>query len=161
MRNKLAISLIFGALLLLSACNGGEIYYRFRHVPQGKWHKDSVLVFNVDSLHAVPARVYDVSVEIVSNGAYPYRNLWLYVSHNLADTVFRTDSLQIMLADEFGKPLGSGVGGLHQLSAPYASLTFPDDTAATRIRQVRIRHAMSDNPLTGIEKVGVKIEEKQ
>ncbi len=43
----------------------------------------------------------------------------MLVEQNISDTLFRADTLQLLLADEKGKFLGSSAGGLHQLTVPY------------------------------------------
>lgn len=158
-RTKLALfALLVAALLWLPACNRGEIYYRYHHIPHAKWNRDDAVVFGIDSLASVSGQVYDVSLEITGSNQYPYRDLWLCVTHNFTDTVFRTDTVRINIADMHGKPRGNGVGGLYQLSVPYLSLSFPDSVYP---HTLSVRHAMRDNPLTGIEKVGLIIQQKQ
>jgi gliding motility-associated lipoprotein GldH len=132
------------------------MFYRFHHIPQGKWRTNNVFVFTMDSLDFRQDKKYLVSIELSANNTYPYRNLWLFVEHNLTDSVFSNDSIQLFLADEFGRRLGSGVGGLRQLSIPFQR-EIALDTA--RVYELRIRHGMSDNPLRGIEKIGVKVVE--
>ncbi len=155
MKNKALYLLAIVALLF--SCTQGEAYYRFHHLKNGQWHQDSVLVFKMDSLSFNPVSRYDVSLEFAENSRYAYRDCWVYIRHNLTDTVFHTDSLQIILSDEFGKPIGSGVGGLYQLSVPYVS-SIVLDTA--RVYEMHIRHAMRDEWLQGVEKVGVKVMER-
>ncbi|MBK5194736.1 MAG: gliding motility lipoprotein GldH [Proteiniphilum sp.] len=148
---------VAGALFsLLISCSEGEEYYRFHHIEKGKWYRDSTLIFTMDSLNISAGRAYDVTIEISSGYIYPYRNLWLRIDHNLADTLLRSDTLHYRLADEHGKWLGSGVGGLNQLSLPFLSsipLYMP------HLYRLTIAHVMSDDPLTGIEKVGLKVTE--
>ncbi len=78
----------------------------------------------------------------------------MLVEQNISDTLFRADTLQILLADEKGQFLGSSAGGLHQLSVPYIRLKVDEPI---RPFQVRIRHLMADDPLPGIEKAGIKV----
>lgn len=156
-RNSFVLFCLGIVFVFLSSCSEGEIYYRYRHVQNAQWFKDSTLVFRIDSLAFTPSREYDISIEIANNNSYPYQNLWLYLEHNFSDSVFRRDSLQLTLADAHGRPKGSGVGGLYQLSVPYKTQVFRDSVYAY---EFRIRQAMTDDPLIGIEKIGVKIQEK-
>lgn len=141
---------------LLVSCSEGEEYYRYHHLSKGQWYRDSAVVFTIDSLPLNPEKRYAVTLEITSSDRYPYRDLWLRVDHNLTDTLFHSDTLHTLLADEHGRWLGSGVGGLNQLSLPYLSTLSPD--TARRYRLV-IRQVMSDHTLTGIERVGLKVTE--
>ena len=147
----LLTGLLFSFLL---SCAEGEAYYRFHHIDKGKWYRDSTLVFRMDSIALHPAKKYDVTIEISTNRAYPYRDLWVQIDQNLTDTLFRSDTLHYRLADDYGRWLGSGAGGLNQLSLPYLS-SVPLDT--TYPYAVHIRQTMTDDPLTGVEKVGVKV----
>jgi gliding motility-associated lipoprotein GldH len=81
----------------------------------------------------------------------------MQVEHNLIDTIYRCDTLHFRLTDDYGKWLGSGTGGLHQISLPYKS-DIPLDTS--RLYILQIKQIMKDDPLIGVEKVGIKIIEK-
>jgi len=145
-------------LTILTACAEGEVYYRFHHLGKSQWFRDSILLFTIDSLDLSPGRRYDVTIELSSSRVYPYRDVWLQIDHNLTDTVFRRDTMHYELADEYGKWLGSGVGGLHQLSLPFLS-AVPLDRSRTYV--LEISQIMNDDPLTGIEKTGLKVVEMQ
>lgn len=110
----------------------------------------------MDSLDTRAGVAYDVTIEISSGHIYPYRNIWLQINHNLTDTLLRSDTVQYRLADDHGKWLGSGVGGLNQLSLPFLT-SIPLDTA--HHYRLAIAQVMNDDPLTGIEKVGLKVME--
>jgi len=158
MRNRARYFIAILMVILFSSCNRGEIFYRFQHIPQGKWYTDNAVVFLMDSLDFRQDRKYQVFIELSANKTYPYRDLWLFVEHNLTDSGFGRDSVHLFLVDEFGRRLGSGVGGLRQLSIPFLT-DIPLDTV--QVYMLRIRHGMVDNPLRGIEKVGVKVVELQ
>lgn len=156
MRTKSNIFSIFAGLLfaLLGSCSGGEVYSRFHHIENGKWYRDSLLVFTIDSL--IPTSEYEVTIELTTNRSYPYRDLWLQIDQDLTDSLVRTDTLRCLLADEHGKWLGSGAGGLNQLSLSYRSF-IPRDSVYNY--QLTIRQAMDNELLRGVEKVGIKLVE--
>lgn len=140
-------------LLLMHACTGSELYYRFRKINQAEWSRDAVLIFHSDSIALPHSRPLEVSLEVTSNNRYPYRDLWLLLEHNLTDTLFVTDTIQVFLADKNGHHLGNSVGTLHQLSVPWLRLNQIKNNPF----QIRISQLMTDDPLVGIERVGVKI----
>lgn len=146
-------------LFTLASCSGGEVYYHFHHIDQAKWQRDNVLIFTMDSALFQSDKEYNLSIELSTNPGYPYRDLWLKVDHNLTDTVFHTDTLHITIADEQGIWLGSGVGGIHQLSSPYLGQLYPSLRDSITGYRVIIGQLMHDNPLKGVEKVGLKIVE--
>ncbi|WP_158602508.1 gliding motility lipoprotein GldH [Proteiniphilum sp. X52] len=158
MRTKSNISILFAGLFftLLASCSGKEVYSRFHHIENGKWCRDSVLVFEIDSLARPYGAGYDVTVELTTNRGYLYRDLWLLIDQNLTDSLVRTDTLHCLLADEYGKWLGSGAGGLNQLSLPYRTFIPRDSVYNYRLM---IRQGMDEDQLRGVEKVGIKIIE--
>lgn len=145
-------------LLALASCSQGEVYYRFHHVQHGKWCRDSLFLFNVDSTSIQPGKPYNLSIELSFNNAYPYQDFWLRVEHNLTvDSAFHVDTLHVRVADELGRWIGSGVGGLHQLSIVYPYVVRPAVRDSTTGYRVTVAHYMDDNPLKGVEKVGIKL----
>jgi gliding motility-associated lipoprotein GldH len=150
-------ALLFPVLLLFAfslSCTEGEAYYRFRHIDKGKWIRDSTICFPMDSLALQPGENYDVSIEITTSLSYPYRDLWLKVTHNFTDTLLRSDTVHFRIADDYGRWLGSGAGGLNQLSLPLFS-SLPLDTASRYV--VHLQQAMEADPLPGIERIGIKV----
>src|SRR5690554_1068971 len=103
---------------------------------------------------------YSFTIELSSNRSYPYRDLWLDVGHNLTDTLFHVDTLRVMLMDEQGKWMGSGVGGLNQFSVPYLLNLSPVARDSVTGYTIWIKQVMGDNPLHGVEKVGLKVEDE-
>lgn len=155
-RKSRTVLVTLAAILLLPAlsCTGDELYYRYRFIERGEWSHDSALFFNIDSLTLPVSQPLEVSLEITTNNSYRYRDLWLRVEQNLADTLFRFDTLRLLLADESGRSLGGSAGGLHQFSQPWMQF-LPSDSI--RSYEIRLHHLMADEPLTGIERAGVKI----
>lgn len=98
---------------------------------------------------------YNISIEITNNNDYPYSNLWCYIENNIAnDSIIDKTSHEFILADVFGKWNGSGFGALYQSSFQLTEqITFKEK----KNYQIRILHGMRDEPLTGIEKVGIWI----
>ncbi len=144
-------------LLVLTSCADSEVYYRFHHLEKGKWYQDSVLVFTIDSALLHPGNPYSLFIELTTNRGYSYRDLWLRVDHNLTDTLFHSDTLHVEVSDEQGRWLGSGAGGLNQLSVPYLKHVHPAVRDSVTGYRVMIRQTMSDNPLQGVEKIGLKV----
>ncbi|NDV68771.1 gliding motility lipoprotein GldH [Dysgonomonas sp. 25] len=151
----LLLLLVAIALSVLPSCRHEEVYYQFGQVEDAKWYRDSVFTFVVDSaLFDLDTR-YNIDIEITNNTSYAYQNIWYAVSHNLDnDTLFTTKQNQYYLSDEDGVWLGSGFGSLYHISIPFRQgVVFSEK----RDYSFRISQAMRDEPLIGIEKVGLKI----
>ena len=144
-------------IITLLSCNRGEVFHQFHHISHGQWQRGEAVVFNMDSLNFRPDAVYQVIIALSANNTFPYRNLQLLVEHNLTDTIFTVDTLQLALVDEFGRRLGAGMGGLRQLSIPLLT----DRTLDTaRVYQINIAHNMRTRSLRGVERVGVIVVEQ-
>ncbi len=153
----LTFSLAVG--LILASCNGKEAYYQFDDVAKATWSKTDTLNYVVDTASIVPGVAYNIDVETVNNAKFPYQNLWLFVRSNVAGAKdFQQDTLQIKLADPFGKWLGSGFGSYYQVSSPFKmKVVF----SQKRNYKFQIIQGMRDEPLVGIEKVGLKISRSE
>lgn len=143
------------AAVCFSSCNNREVYYSYREIKNQEWSKHDTLYFDIDSTVINTDVDYNITIEIANNVDYPYRNVWFYVQDNISDTVFQNYSSQYLLADEFGQWYGSGFGALYQMSLVYnKSIRFN----GRRNYRIKIVHGMRDEPLKGIEKIGIKIE---
>ena len=159
--SRMRIRRFYPLLLLLAfllSCAEGEVYYRFQHIDKGRWYRDSTVQFHMDSLKLQTGERYDVSIELSTNGAYPYRDIWMQVTHNLTDTLLQNEPLHFRIADDYGRWLGNGLGGLNQLSQPLFR-SLPLDTASRYV--IKLRQVMDADPLPGIEKIGIKVTTHQ
>ena len=95
-----------------------------------------------------------MDIELSFSDLYPYQNLYLAVGRSLNDSVMHIDTLQFALADTNGKWFSRSAGRLHQISLPYLQHVRFDTDKPVRFT---IRQAMTNNPLKGIEKVGIRI----
>lgn len=137
------------------SCEKRETYYHFSELKDASWSKLDTLYFDIDSLSVIPDTPFDITIVLVNNSDYPYQNIWLYAFDNFEDSIFSFEEKQYELADKLGKWHGSGFGSLYQLPLPYKKDVI---FKAKRNYQLKIVHGMRDEPLLGIEKIGVKIE---
>ncbi|MDR0743056.1 MAG: gliding motility lipoprotein GldH [Tannerella sp.] len=133
------------------SCSNDTVYNKFQPVRGKAWDKESEYYFRFEIKdRTIP---YHVRIQVRNNNTYRYQNLWLLCEEEQPDgTVFR-DTLECMLADDFGKWAGNGVT-LYQSEFPLRSnYHFPDTGAYT----LNIRHGMRDDLLKGIEDIGLFI----
>lgn len=140
--------------ILLAACQNDTAYHSYKPIPTNGWGKSDTLAYTLPA--SIPAGNYEVKIGIRYQEAYPYRNLWLGISHPAQDTsACVTDTLQLFLADETGRKTGNGLCGLYQCELDYqTSLPIRTEGSAYTFRIV---HIMTDNPLTGINDIGIRI----
>jgi gliding motility-associated lipoprotein GldH len=153
--NIIAVTFVLLVSLIYCSCSQQGDYYHFREIKSGTWSQHDTLKFEIDSMDIEPNVRYNISIEITNNNDYPYSNLWCYIENNIAnDSIIDKTSHEFILADVFGKWNGSGFGALYQSSFQLTEqITFKEK----KNYQIRILHGMRDEPLTGIEKVGIWI----
>lgn len=137
----------------MASCNGDEVYYKFKPIPNHQWARGQEITFLLDSASINNNARYNVSIEITHNVGYQYKNLFLLLDYTQDSTVVH-DTVQCFLVDHHGRWIGSGNGATRQLSVPYKT-NFRIDTALHN--EITIRHAMQRLNLKGIEKIGLKI----
>ena len=140
-------------VLLCCSCSDGTIFHGYETLSPEGWAREQVLSYEVevDSLN----NSCDISLELTYNNDYPYSNLYLFVSANdTIGTQIFSDTLNVTLADEFGQWIGDGWGGVYQQIVDYKpSYQFPTSGAYN----ISVKQGMRDNPIMGIERVGVRI----
>lgn len=153
---------------VLSSCVEHGEYYSYKQIENGMWYSDSVYTLQFDSLPGIASSSnlsysYTSEIEIVHNNSYPYRNLQIIAGYyNAYDSLMHYDTVNCILEDySTGNWLGSGTGGLFQLSVPLANNIIPVMADSSLSIQFSVSHSMIDNPLKGIEKIGVKLKANQ
>jgi len=97
------------------------------------------------------ARVYDLSLAVRHDNAYPYRTLSLVVDAIAADSTVNRQMVDIALADEYGNWTGGGFGALYQQAVTIARGVSPGD-----VHSVVVWQAMEGcDTLVGLVNVGV------
>lgn len=141
-------------LCCMLSCNQGEVFYKFKPIPNNEWGKQEDICFLLDSLSVNSSGSYTASVEISHNISYQYKNLSLLVEQNIGDSILLKDTVECILVDNSGRWTGSGNGATRQLSVQYKT-NLKIDTALHN--EICVRHTMQDLALKGIEKIGLKI----
>lgn len=147
---------LLGSLLTFVSCGQKEAYYKFYELNSGQWSKEDTLKFTIDSSLIDITKRYQITLEVVNTADYAYQNIWFFLEDNIKDSTLVAYNKQYMLADNFGNWLGAGFGSLYQLP-----LVYKDSVEFTEKRNIEIKvvHGMRDEPLKGIDKIGIKIEE--
>lgn len=127
-------------------------YSAFADIPDDGWPYGKTFLFLPQIEDS--AACGSLAVAVRHTNAYPYANLILEVVAQQPDgnggVAFRTDTLNITLADNSGHWLGRGLGTSFQLTDTLAArFTLLDGSP------VRVRHIMRDDCLRHIEQVGI------
>lgn len=142
--------------MLLGACSPGmRDYSRWDNIPVKGWvYGDTVPLLLVDtSLYDNDSIVTgELCVALRHSSDYPYSNLWLEVTYHSDRHMMVRDTLDITLADVFGRWLGRGFGASYQQSVLVSPSAVVDIT-----RPVAVRHIMRVDTLRGVDQIGVSI----
>ncbi len=150
---RLRNSLILAVTLVWTACQSNTIYHSYQPVPTEGWAKSDTLVYTLPD--SIATGTYALEIGIRYGTAYPYRDLWLTIAHNLQDSLtYSTDTLQVFLADEKGKRTENSPSGLFQFTCPYSKPLPINEKSG---RALYIKHFMADSLLVGINDVGIRI----
>ena len=142
--------------LLFTACGLGERdYSRWESLPPSGWlYTDTVVLLPVDTSLTDNDSIVDGAVKVAlrHSNDYPYSNIWLELTYHTDNHRLVRDTLDIRLADVYGRWLGSGFGASYQREVTVSPAAVIDIT-----RPVALRHIMRVDTLQGIEQVGIEV----
>ncbi|MDR0395502.1 MAG: gliding motility lipoprotein GldH [Tannerella sp.] len=134
------------------SCGRDTVYNRFQPIRDKAWDKQSEYYFKFEIKDCtIP---YHLKIQVRNSDLYPYQNLWLLCKQEQPDSTFVTDTLECLLADDFGKWLGNGITLYQSEFSLRNHYYFPDTGTYT----LNLRHGMRDDLLKGIEDIGLLIE---
>ena len=104
---------------LFFSCENPALYDQYQAINNITWEKDKEYYFTFEVKDiSVP---YDLTLEVRNNNLYPYQNLWLFCSEEQPIGPLRRDTIECMLADEFGKWHGHGVSACRTIYVQFPS----------------------------------------
>lgn len=150
--NKLLVkAVVIVSFAAMTACTAGTVYYDYRHTVQTGWDKGDTLVFSVPRV--ATAGKYREVVCMRTTGAFPFTGVTLVVEQqSVLRNIVRSDVLKCTLTDEKGNVKGKGVS-LYQYEFDLCDIDLNGGDSLN----IRIRHDMKREVLSGISDIGVKI----
>ncbi|MCM1355776.1 MAG: gliding motility lipoprotein GldH [Staphylococcus sp.] len=150
------VYILITIMALLCACSGKRDYSRWADMPPAGWvYGDTVSLLPVDTTLSDNDSIVDggkLKVALRHSNAYPFSNIWLELTYHSTNRLMMRDTINIRLADIYGRWLGSGFGASYQ-----QDMTVSPSATIDVTRPVSLRHIMRVDTLTGIEQVGVEI----
>lgn len=138
-------------VLLLTSCQRMAVYSDFHSLPPHGWHEDSILTYTMNDLDT--SATYEIQILLRHTSQYPYQNLWLFVDEYAGNMHIQRDTIEAMLADDYGRWLGNGINR-YALPLMYEAdyhFISKDNSRLT------IQQGMRTEWLTGITDVGIKV----
>ena len=149
-RSSAIQALLLTLILLATGCRINDTYNAHTNISNDGWtmRDTQTFTFDIDCQSN-----YDVNIFLRHDNQYKYRNIWLFVDHISPDSTITTDTINIALADQYGRWLGSGWGSTNQIqqALPY---TQPLDSGT---HHIKVTQAMRDPLLKGIKNIGINI----
>ncbi len=149
-QNSFLKVIIFTFLIGFISCNQKDVFFEYKKVETDGWKIDNPvkISYNLDTL-----KKYNFYIHVRNNNEYEYQNLWLFVTQKHKNEVVKTDTIELFLADKFGKWLGSGVGALRE-----NSILYQKDEQGLDSCEIIITQGMRKDNLQGIQEVGLRIK---
>ncbi len=149
------ISAIAALWVAVASCGRGERdYSRWENLPVEGWaYGDTVSLVPIDStLPGNDSLVHrPLRLGLAHSNDYPYSNLWLEVTYTGESYMYR-DTVNVTLADVYGRWLGSGFGANYQHEVMLNPRADIDLT-----RPVTVRHIMRVDTLRGLDRIGASV----
>lgn len=153
--NSGLISLIIISTLLMTSCSSNVVFTDSVAMKDNVWSLTDMPVFRIPVTDTISGN--DIFFTLRTGSAYPFRNIFLFVTTTSPEGQSITDTLEYQLADEKGRWYGKGLGDINELRLPYKSnIFFP--SAGTF--QIRIQHGMRVEDLRGVYDFGLRVEKR-
>lgn len=140
---------------LLASCQPDSLYHHSEVIDHQGWDMNDTLRFT-DTLGLTAPFKLQGELTLRHSNAYPYQNLWLYITTHNGDSLPVSDSINWVLAKPDGTWLGSGWGSLYTITYNLPELTFAA-TDSIRWFQLEIVHGLRDSLLIGLSDLGLRL----
>ena len=140
-------------LLAISACDKGIIYQKVSDLPDAEWGFQDIQRFQATISDTLNPHL--LLVDIRNTTAYPYSNVWLFITQINPDGSSHTDTVDCPLALPSGKWLGKSAGdGLDNLILFRKDYIFP----SPGVYSYKVQHGMRSDTLSDVRSVGIRIQ---
>ena len=149
--NTMNLVFILILLCLINSCD--KKYINIHDFEYNKWPKFDTIDFDFNINDTT--KTYDLSFFFRNSINYTYRNLFLLIDLNHNGKIIQIDTVEYKIADKYGKWLGRGLGNMKD-----NYLIFNENMMFNNngIYKIRIRHGMRQDPLLGVNKLGLQIK---
>ena len=143
------LSIITIMTLCLGACvPGHNDFSEFRNLPVKGWIYDDTVKFVPSIEDSIATGLLTVAIR--HNNEYEFSNLWLEVTRNTPEGIVRRDTVNLELADIYGRWHGNGFGASYQYSD---TVQYP--ASIINGSPIMVRHIMRVDTLCDIEQIGI------
>ena len=116
--------LLFAVILLLNSCGNKVVFSKYNTFGENEWFTKDKVTFDVEMTDV--NSLHDISVMIRHAEAYPYSNLFVFLTTKYPDGKVTLDTLECILASAKGEWMGHGAGDIFDITIPLKQSTkFP------------------------------------
>lgn len=156
MTNKKFGLALFTGLLLFSACQHDQTFQEYKSLDDYSWAYQDTLAFEVPVQDTTSA--YALSLNLRNKINYPYRNIWVLISHKAPSGKVSTIKAEFELATKEGKWKGQGLGDLYDHRFPVKNHIRLSETGK---HQFYVTHLMRTDTLQGLMNLGLSLNKVQ
>jgi gliding motility-associated lipoprotein GldH len=150
------ITLGMGIALCLCSCDPARVYEQSKNIPAAGGEKDSGAVFSVKVEDTLSLN--NVYINLRNTSAYPFSNIFLFVKATAPGGAFALDTVEYMLADQYGHWQGKGFSKILDNRLIFRKqVRFP----RSGIYRFEIRQGMRMSVLPHVSDVGLRIEKAE
>lgn len=150
------IMLGMGIALCLCSCDPTRVYEQYKNIPAEGWEKDSVAIFNVKVEDTLSMN--NVYINLRNTSSYPFSNIYLFVRATAPTGAYTIDTVEYMLADQFGRWQGKGFSKILDNRLIFRKFVrFP----RSGIYRIEIQQGMRMEVLPHVSDVGLRIEKAE
>ena len=151
-KNILTVSVMILSIIVTS-CNKNVVFSEYTKLPDEGWKTENKLSFEVDIKNNKP--YHNVFLNVRHADAYPYSNLFVFLTTTYPDGKTSIDTLECVLANKKGEWQGDGAGDIWDNKIPLKqNLIFPQ----TGKYKFTFEQGMRSNPLPLIMDFGMTVE---
>ncbi len=152
-KSPISYLLVLLLSILLYSCGKNVVFTDSQAMHGNTWKIADIPIFSFPVNDTLVSN--NIYFTIRTGTAYPYRNIYLFVTTTSPDGRNLTDTLNYDLADEKGNWFGKGFGDIHEMKLPYkTNVFFP----ASGRYSIRIQHGMRTEDLAGVYDFGLRVE---
>lgn len=149
---RIILVILFISGILFSSCDPDRVFDANVVIPENKWSVNNRPVFYVDINDT--SSFHDIYLNVRNTGNFRYSNLFILLTVQGPQAQPETKRYEFKLAEPDGKWLGSGLGDIYSNQIlMIEKIRFQK----SGVYSFRIEQNMRENPLEGIEDVGIRI----
>jgi len=154
MRHLFILSLV--TVIVLSSCDPNLVFEKNIKIQDGIWYRENIVHFEVVIEDTISS--HNLFVNVRNTSLYPMSNLYLFIETTAPSGHSVRDTVEVILADEKGKWLGSGLGDIWDLQQLYKqNVRF----AQRGKYSFKFKQAMRTEKLPFILDVGLRVEKAE